>query len=222
MSKVFDSINHNILLAKLENVGVSSTCLAWFESYLSERYQAVRINSTLSEKLPVVSGVPQGSILGQLLFSIYVNDLPSVAKNCSSESYVDDSNTVLTRICLIRMRNWCFDNLLLLNPDKTKLMVYGSHQMLAKLPDFRLSLLGKERTPASSVKDLGVKFYPILSFNNHILSTVSSCKSSLCQINCAKHVFHKNLLITVINALVFSKLYYCSSLWPNTSCSNLS
>jgi hypothetical protein len=131
MSKAFDRINHNILLAKLEDVGVSSTCLAWFESYLSERYQAVRINSTLSEKLPVVSGVPQGSILCTLLFSIYVNDLPSVAKNCSSESYVDDtklllsfriadSNTALTDLNeYIRMRNWCFDNLLLLNPDKT-------------------------------------------------------------------------------------------------------
>jgi hypothetical protein len=75
--------------------------------------------------------------------------------------------------------------------------------MLARLPDFRLSLLGKELTPASSVRDLRVKFDPILSFNNHILSTVSSCKSGLCQINRAKHVFRKNLLITVINALVF-------------------
>ena len=59
MSKAFGSINHDILLAKMKDVGVPSTCLAWFESYLSERYQAVRINSTLSDELPVVSGVPR-------------------------------------------------------------------------------------------------------------------------------------------------------------------
>ena len=141
MSKAFDSINHDILLAKMEDVGFSSTCLVWFKSCLSERYEAVRINSTPSDKLPVVSGVPQRSILGLLLFSIYVNDLPSAARKCSSESYVDDtklllsfrisdSNTAMTDLNedLIRMRNWCFDNLLLLNSDKTKMMVYGSHQ----------------------------------------------------------------------------------------------
>ena len=94
--------------------------------------------------------------------------------------------------------------------------------MLAKLPEFRLSLLGKELTPPASVKDLGIQFDLILSFNDHILSTASSCKSYLCQINRAKHAFNKNHLINVIEALVFSKMYYCSSLWSNTSCSNIS
>ena len=73
MSKASDSINLNILLAKLEEVGVSSTYLNWFKNHLSDRYQAVRINSSLSEKLPVASGVLQGRILGPLLFSIYMS-----------------------------------------------------------------------------------------------------------------------------------------------------
>ena len=78
--------------------------------------------------------------------------------------------------------------------------------MLAKLPEFRISLLGKDLTPSKSVKDLGVTFDPVLSFDDHILSTVSSCNSTLCQINRAKHAFSKSLLITVINCLVFSML----------------
>ena len=96
MSKAFDTINHLIVLKKLMNIGLSPSALQWFESYLSQRYQAVRINSFLSDKLPVASGVPQGSVLGALLFSIYVNDLPNVYQNCSTAYYVDDITLLLS------------------------------------------------------------------------------------------------------------------------------
>ena len=91
MSKAFDSINHNTLLLKLQDVGISNSSLAWFQSYLDHRHQVVRVHSTLSNALPLTSGVPQGIILGPLLFSVYVNDLPSVPRKCTTICYVDDT-----------------------------------------------------------------------------------------------------------------------------------
>ena len=106
----------------------------------------MRINTTLSTKIhvPVSSGVPHGSILGPLLLNIYVNDLPSVPENFSSQCYVDDTKLLMSfqlhdqheaiakmNKDLLSIRNWCFDNQLLLNPDERKLVIFGSRQMTA-------------------------------------------------------------------------------------------
>ena len=100
-------------------------------------------------------------------------------------------------------------------------MVFGTKQMLSHLNDFKLSLLGKELTPNDSVRDLGVFLDPQLSYDEHIIKTVSNCMSRLCQINRVKHIFDKTTLKLIINALVFSKLFYCSSVWSNTTQKNL-
>ena len=121
----------------------------------------------------------------------------------------------------LSIRNWCFENRLLLNPDKTKLIVYGSRQRLQNLLDIRLSPLGKELIPTHVVKDLGVTFDSSLTFHEHIIKTVSPCFSSLAQINRVKHVLDRSTLTTIINTLVFSKLFYCSSVWSNAADTNL-
>ena len=99
-------------------------------------------------------------------------------------------------------------------------MVFGSRH-ISKVPDFRLSLLGKELIPVQSAKDLGVTFDPSLSFNCHIVKTISSCMSSLVQINRVKHVLDKSLLTLIIRSIVFSKLYHCLSVWANIIASNI-
>ena len=83
--------------------------------------------------------------------------------------------------------------------------------MIAKIPSFNLSLLGKDLVPTHCARDLGVIFDDELTFSHHAVKTVSSCMSSLTQINCAEHAFNKDLLVTIMKGLVFSKMFYCSS-----------
>ena len=91
MSKVFHSINHDMLLFKLRSLGVSPSALEWFKSYLKGRYQYVRIGDVVSQSLRVGYGVPQGSILGPALFTVYINDILNVPKLFQTACYVDDS-----------------------------------------------------------------------------------------------------------------------------------
>ena len=95
MSKAFDSIRHYLMLRKLCNAGVSELMCAWFESYLSQGQQVVKIQDTLSSLLPLMVGVPQVSILGPVLFTLYVNDILRVLKHCKPIGYVDDTKIFL-------------------------------------------------------------------------------------------------------------------------------
>ena len=128
------------------------------------RTKVVRVNTKISDPLPLTSGVPQCSILGPMHFGFYANDLPSTPKHCLVERYVDntklymsfqpkDTGNIVAALNeeLVTIRNWSFENGLLLNPDKTKLIIYGRRQMTAKIPEFRLTLLGKDLEPSETV-----------------------------------------------------------------------
>ena len=236
MSKVFDSIRNDILLSKLQNLDFSQGTLDWFQSYLSNRQQCVQIGDAVSKVLPLEFGVPQGSILGPVLFTIYVNDLLSVPKHCLSASYVDDCKLYLSfspaelttsiyalneDLTCMRISQWCCKNSLLINPDKTKVLAVGVPQLLQKLSSFSVTLFDKELTPVPVVKDLGVLLDTRLSYNEHIIKTVSNCLFKLKQINRIKHLLNRKTLLLVINSFVFSKLQYCSTVWSNTSNSNI-
>ncbi len=123
---------------------------------------------------------------------------------------------------LSKIAAWCCYNSLLINPGKTKMLVIGTRKMLHKLPEnFHVTLLRKKITPAISVRDLGIQLDSLLSFDEHIDVTTSTCIASLRQINRVKHLFDSETLKNVISSLVFSKLYYGSTVWSNTTQKNI-
>lgn len=229
LSKAFDSLCHSILIKKLQSLGVSIKTLEWFKSYLSNREQRTRVANVLSDPLTVTHGVPQGSILGPMLFTLYINDLHKSVKFSNVESYVDDTKIFLSfetkdlQSCLQQIRHdlrqvasWCCANHLLINPDKTQFMLFGVSQLITKLPPITIPFLGSELKPKDSAKDLGIILDTNLTFTEHINALSSSLLGSLCQINRVKHLFSKEIMMIIINSLIFSKLYYCSTVWSGT------
>ena len=167
--KAFDTVNHEILLSKLSHYGVNGTAQSWFRSYLSQRTQFVSLNGIDSEILPIEHGVPQGSILGPLLFTIYINDLHHCIKNSSTFHFADDTNLLyiskknLNNRCIRKINNdlkglthWLFANKISLNVAKTELIVFRKKRK--ELPDCikKIRINGRALYCTNSMKYLGV------------------------------------------------------------------
>ena len=191
-SKAFDTVDHAILLCKLKSVGLDDNSLNWFKSYLSSRQQVTSIDNTLSSSLPVSVGVPQGSILGPLLFIIYINDMPNIVKHCKILLYADDTLLYYSSKSACDIEKYVNEdlnlisqlldqNLLTLNCKKSKFVLFGSNSRLKSFTNISIHVnehqLARERT----FKYLGITFSENLTWSDHLnnistkLTNASDC-----------------------------------------------
>ena len=246
--KAFDVVNHDILLLKLNKIGVKNVNLKWFKSYLSNRKQFVMVNNVLSDLITEFNvSVPQGSILGPLLFLIYINDMYK-SNLLSNFHFADDSTGLAKGSNIVEVGNfvntelqklgmWLRANKICVNTSKTKVMVF--HLKQTSIPDFqfyfnnndinsspdltrifpieRISKMSK--VPA--FKMLGIYFDENLSFDYHIKQTRNKVSKSIFYLNRAKNILTGKALKSLYFALIHPHILYCLPIYSCSSKSNI-
>ena len=237
LSKAFDVISHDILLHKLEVCGIRGHSHNWFASYLSNRRQYVNIKSYDSEELDVTCGVPQGSILGPLLFLIYINDI-SVSTHVDLLSFADDTTMYLSsnsieslfenaKVCITSLYSWFCANQLYLNLGKTKYMIISPAQkhfdtsaISLNIGDHVLERVGNHMT-VKNLKFLGIVLDEHLTWKYHLNAVSLKMSKALFSIRQVKNTLPNASLLHLYNALIQPYLTYGIQIWGTASSSHI-
>lgn len=230
MSAAFDTIDHQLLLNRMQTrLNITGAALAWFKSYLCHRSQIININGVRSETFSLKYGVPQGSVLGPLLFGIYLLPLGDLLRTYGLcfHQYADDTQIYMSMLpkdnmvcqsveliqkCIIHVKSWMNSNMLKLNPDKTELLMLGSPHSLSRLKLPSLHLEGTDVPTSSSIRNLGVIFDQSLSLNDHITYLCKSINYHLRNIGKIRKYLSTEAAQRAIHALITSRLDYSNSL----------
>ena len=235
LSATFDTLDHQILLSRLNSVlGIQSTALQWFHSYLSDRYQSTSVNNSSSSPSQLMYGVPQGSVLGPILFVLYTTPLSDIIANHSvnHQLFADDTQlqksaplnevTNLTKelnACTDNIKTWMTENQLKLNDDKTEALLFPFSSSLkpstGPLPDS--ITLGSHNIPFSdSARNLGFILVSKLSMKKHIIKICQTAYFELKRISSIRRFLTEDATKTLVTSYILSRLDYCNCLLMGT------
>jgi hypothetical protein len=223
IQKAFDTVDHKILLCKLQHYGVRGIPLCWFSSYLYNRKQFVSINGIKSELANSFNGVPQGSVLGPLLFLLFINDLNVSLKFSTAYHFADDTNLLHINKSLKNLNKnmnhdlasivqWLRSNKLSLNSKKTEIIIFKSIQTkINKYLNFRLS--GQKLNLVNSIKYLGIKIDSNLSFTSHLQDLALKLSRANGMLAKIRHFVNHETLLNIYYAIFHTHLIYACQVW---------
>ena len=226
LQKAFDTVDHSILISKLNHYGIRGIANNWFKSYLSNRSQFVSISSSKSTIKIIPHGVPQGSVLGPLLFLIYINDLHRAIFSSETFHFADDThllhfNSDLLSLCnrvnrdLRSLQSWLKANKISLNAGKTEFLIFRHNRKILPFNPY-LKIGGKKIFQSSNIKYLGVLIDPHLNWKAHISLLSNKLARTNGIISKLRHYVSTKTLINVYYALFNSHLQYGCQLWGLT------
>lgn len=224
LRKAFDTVDIEILLSKLKKYKIDSVALKLIRSYVSERTQCVKVDEYISDICNVNMGVPQGSILGPLLFILYINDFPSICINATCLLYADDTALFfesndqqhlqsMLDSELPKINEWLNTNKLSLNTEKTYYQLYSN---TCNVTNVIVSLNGKNIKPVDKVKYLGVYIDDKLSWKYHINHLANILSRNVGILYRCKFFFERKQLMMLYNSLVLPYINYCCIVWGHT------